>query len=351
MNQGQLPKVVLHDHLDGGLRPETVLELAQSSDYQALPAADAHQLEAWFRQPEGEGLEQYLTAFDHTLAVMQAEPALERVAYESGCDLADDGVEYAEVRFAPSLSTRGGLSLRAVVESVLAGLARAQGDLRIELRAIVAAMRQERDSVEVANVALACRDLGVVGFDIAGPEAGHPATDHAAAFRLAADGGLGITVHAGEAFGPASITAALDVGAQRIGHGVRIIEDCRLRDGEIVDLGPVAQRVHDNRLPLEVCPHSNLQTIGWAPEEHPVGMLHRAGFVVTISADNRLMSGVLPSDEFAYLIDAHDFGVDDLETVTLNGIDAAFCDADTRRSVRRRVVGGYNEARTKSISS
>lgn len=351
MNFAELPKVVLHDHLDGGLRPSTVLDLAGQIGYANLPASDPMTLAEWFHQGDSTSLEQYLAAFEQTLAVIQTAPALDRVAFEAGCDLAKDGALYAEVRFAPSLCTRTGLALEDVIEAVLGGLARAQQDCGIELRVVIDAMRQEGNSKRVAQAAVAYRDSGVVGFDIAGPEAGYPATDHAAAFRAAADGGLGITIHAGEAFGPASITAALDMGAQRIGHGVRIIEDCRVEEGRIVELGLVARRVHDNRIPLEVCPHSNLQTIGWAPAEHPVGLLHRAGFVVTISPDNRLMSGVMPSDEFAYLAEVHRFDIDDLETITMNGIDAAFCDDETKERQRDRIRAGYSAARANSTIS
>lgn len=352
MSGGTLPKVVLHDHLDGGLRPRTVLELAAQIGYSGLPAWEPDSLAAWFRQGKGVSLVQYLEAFDQTLAVMQTPNALERVAYEAGSDLAQDGVVYAEVRLAPSLSTREGLSLEAVIESVLAGLSAASLDHAIELRMIVDGMRQEDNTEEIARVAVSFREAGVVGFDIAGPEVGYPATDHATAFHIASEGGLGITIHAGEAYGPASIAAALDVGAQRIGHGVRVIEDCVVREGVITEMGVVAQRVHENRIPLEVCPRSNLQTIGWAPEDHPVGLLHRAGFVVTISPDNRLMSGVMPSDEFDYLAEIHGFTLDDLAQITENAMEAAFCTEEVKQRVWSELIEpGYKEARTNSTMS
>lgn len=347
-----LPKVVLHDHLDGGLRPATVIALANATGYRDLPSTDPATLAAWFDQGLSGSLEEYLAAFPQTLAVMQKPSSVEQIAYEAGEDLAADGVVYAEVRFAPALCTVEGARIEAVIEAALTGLRSASEEHQIELRLIIDAMRDRPDSAAVAHAAVQYRDEGVVGFDIAGPEAGYPASHHREAFDIARTGGLGITIHAGEAFGPASIGAALDVGAQRIGHGVRIIEDCTVVDGQIVGWGSVAARVHEGRVPLEICPRSNIHTIGWAPEEHPVAMLHRAGFVVTISPDNRLMSHVMPSDEFDYLRLVHLLGLADLETITLNAANAAFCGDDVRRRfIEERVEPGYREARTKSMTS
>lgn len=346
-----LPKIVLHEHLDGGLRPSTVVDLAAECGYRGLPTTRSAELAEWFDQRAAGGLERYLQAFEHTLAVMQTASAVERVACEAGQDLARDGVVYAEVRFAPMLSTSTGTPAEAVMEAALSGLRHAEAETGMTLSLIVDAMRDAADSAQVAELAVRYREEGVVGFDIAGPEAGYPAQEHAHAFRIAAEGGLGITVHAGEGDGPSSVAAALDVGAQRIGHGVRIIEDCRIEEGEIVDLGPIATRVHDAQVPLEVCPHSNLHTLGWTPAEHPVGLLHRAGFVVTISPDNRLMSGVQTSDELRLLVRHHGFGVGDLQQVMRHAIQAAFCDDDTKRSLTQTTDAAYRAASTKSIMS
>lgn len=339
-----LPKVLLHDHLDGGLRPQTVLDLADAAGYCGLPAQDAGELAAWFYQgDESTSLEQYLEAFAHTCGVMQSSAALQRVAYEAVEDLAAEGVVYAELRFAPSLSTRQGLSRGGVIEAVLEGLNRAEKDFGLPVRLIIDAMRQDRDSEEVARVAAEFAGNGVVGFDLAGPEAGFPATDHGRACAIAAEGGLRLTIHAGEGDGVASIAAALEVGAERVGHGARLIEDTKVVDGEITDLGAVATHVFEAGTTLEVCPTSNIHT-GMYPTaaDHPIGALHRAGFNVTLNTDNRLMSRVTPTHEFALVVQDQGFDLQDLEVVTLRALGAAFCDAATRDAAIEKVKAGYN---------
>lgn len=337
-----LPKVLLHDHLDGGPRPATIIDLATEIEYDALPHSDVTSLSRWFYQGDSASLERYLEAFTHTFGVMQDPSALRRVAYEAGADLAADGVVYAEIRFGPSLHTARGMDRTEVIAAVAEGAAAAAQDFDIDLRLIIDALRHADDSVEVANAAIQFAGRGVVGFDLAGPEAGYPASMHAEALGIARDGGLRLTIHAGEGDGVDSVAGALAEGAERIGHGARIIEDTVVRDGEIVELGSVAAEVRERQIPLELCPTSNLHT-GMYPDaaSHPIGMLYRAGFAVTLNTDNRLMSGITPSDEFALVVDHHGFTVSDLEVVTLRAVDAAFCDDETRDRVRARVEAGY----------
>lgn len=338
-----LPKVLLHDHLDGGLRPATVLSLAAEHGYGGLPCRDEAALASWFDQTDSGSLVGYLAAFDETIAVMQTPAALERVAREAVEDLAADGVIYGEIRFAPSLHCREGLNREEVIEAVLAGLAAGEAATGTVGRVIVDAMRQDDDSEEVARVAAGYAGRGVVGLDLAGPEAGFPAAAHAAALGVAASAGLHLTVHAGEADGPASMADALDSGAERIGHGVRIVDDLVVRDEQIVDFGPTARRVIDGGIPLEVCPYSNIHTHAvLSAADHPAGMLHRAGFTVTLNTDNRLMSNTTMTKEFGLATDLLGFSEDDLRAVTLNAVEAAFCDEETRDAIRERVLAGYD---------
>jgi adenosine deaminase len=340
-----LPKVLLHDHLDGGLRPATVLELAEQSGYESLPATNLEGLARWFDQSGSGSLTRYLEAFRHTVVVMQTADAIERVAYEAVVDLAADGVVYAELRFAPSLLTAGGLDRHQVVEAALVGLERGQEETGTVARVIIDAMRQDDDADEVAEIALRFRHRGVVAFDLAGPELGYPADRHLNACRMVREAGLGLTLHAGEADGPHSIWVALQrCGAHRIGHGVRIVQDTRRLEGEIVELGRVASYVRDRRIPLEVCITSNLHTGDWAAaEQHPVGALHRAGFAVTLNTDNRLMSATSMSQEFALAVRHHGFGLKDLRVVTETALQAAFCDRPTRQAIlHERIEPAYD---------
>jgi adenosine deaminase len=337
-----LPKVVLHDHLDGGLRPQTVIDLAREIGYGSLPATDAVGLGRWFHQGMASSLEAYLDAFRHTAGVMQTPEGLRRVAREAIEDHAAEGVVYAEIRFAPSLHTRLGLTRPEVIEAVLAGLGDGSERHGVGFGVIVDALRQLDDSLEVVAAAARFVGRGVVAFDLAGPERGFPASSHAAACRLAVEAGLHLTIHAGEGDGVPSIVDALSVGAERIGHGVRIVEDASVVGGRITSLGPVGTEVRDRPVPLEVCPTSNLHTGMFpSPGAHPVGLLHRAGFTVTLNTDNRLMSGTSMTDEFRFVVDHQGFALEDLARVTLSGVDAAFCSEDLRSELRERVVRGY----------
>ncbi|WP_067491772.1 adenosine deaminase [Actinomadura hibisca] len=321
------PKVLLHDHLDGGLRPATIVDLARESGYQDLPTTDPGNLGAWFAEMSNSGsLERYLETFSHTVGVMQSVEALTRVAYECAEDLAKDGVVYAEVRYAPELHTSTGLTLEQVVEAVLEGFAKGGREHGIKVGTLVTAMRHQARSMEIAELAVRYRDAGVVGFDIAGAEAGYPPTRHLDAFEYLQRENAHFTIHAGEAFGLPSIWQAIQwCGADRLGHGVRIIDDITTAPDGKPTLGRLAAYVRDKRIPLEMCPTSNIQT-GAAKSiaEHPIGLLRDLGFRVTVNTDNRLMSGTSPSLEFHKLVEAFDYGWDELQWFTVNAMKSAF---------------------------
>jgi adenosine deaminase len=328
----QAPKALLHDHLDGGLRPATVLELAEQVGYQDLPAADVDELATFFRTAAHSGsLVRYLEPFAHTVGVMQTPDALHRVAFECVEDLAADNVVYAEVRFAPELHIDGGLSLDAVVDAVLAGFvdgekaAEAQGR-PIVVRCLVTAMRHAARSREIAEVAIRFRDRGVVGFDIAGAEAGYPPSRHLDAFEYMRSNNARFTIHAGEAFGLPSIHEAIAFcGADRLGHGVRIVDDITVDADGSVRLGRQAAILRDKRIPLELCPSSNVQTGAVASiAEHPFDLLARARFRVTVNTDNRLMSDTTMSQEMLRLVEAFGYGWSDLERFTINAMKSSF---------------------------
>jgi adenosine deaminase len=341
------PKALLHDHLDGGLRPATVLELADEIGHE-LPAHDAGSLGDWFVAASNSGsLERYLETFDHTVAVMQTPDGLYRVAYECAMDLAADGVVYAESRFAPEQHLGRGLRLPDVVEAVLAGFeagaaAAAEHGHRIRIGVLVTAMRHAARSMEIAELAVRYRDNGVVGFDIAGAEAGYPPTRHLDAFEYLQRENFHFTIHAGEAFGLPSIWQAIQwCGADRLGHGVRIVDDIS-GDGK---LGRLAAYVRDKRIPLELCPSSNVQTGAAASiAEHPIGRLKDLQFRVTVNTDNRLMSGTYVSREMSLLCDAFGYGWEDLRWFTINAMKSSFIPFDERlRLINEVVKPGYEK--------
>jgi len=345
-----LPKAVLHDHLDGGLRPRTILELADAVGYQGLPATDAASLGTWFRESADSGsLERYLETFDQTLAVMQTEAGLHRVASECVQDLATDGVVYAEIRYAPEQHLVEGLTLEQVVETVNAGFRHgervaAQAGHRIRVTALLTAMRHAAKSTEIARLVVHYRDEGVSGFDIAGAEAGFPPTRHLDAFEYLRRENAHFTIHAGEAFGLPSIAEALSYcGAERLGHGVRIVDDIIESADGTYRLGRLAELVRDRRVPLEMCPTSNVNT-GAAPSiaEHPIGLLRRLRFRVTVNTDNRLMSATTMSKELRLLRDAFGYGWDDFEWLTVNAMKSAFAPFDERlRIINERIKPQY----------
>jgi adenosine deaminase len=339
------PKVLLHDHLDGGVRPATVVELAERVGYRHLPSTDVPELARWFREASGSGsLERYLETFVHTVAVMQTAEGIARVAQECAEDLAADGVVYAEVRWAPEQHTDRGLSLEEVVDAALLGFRRgeaaaAERGHRIRIGALVTAMRHAARSREIAELAVEYRDRGVVGFDIAGAEAGFPPTRHLDAFEYLRRENFHFTIHAGEAFGLPSIWEAIQwCGTDRLGHGVRIVDDIQVtRNGPA--LGRLAQYVRDRRIPLEMCPSSNVQTGAAASiRDHPIGLLRRLYFRVTVNTDNRLMSDTSMSREFALLAEAFGYGWADLQWFTVNAMKSAFIPFDQRLTLINEVI-------------
>ncbi|HEX5427495.1 adenosine deaminase [Segeticoccus rhizosphaerae] len=355
-----LPKVLLHDHLDGGLRPQTIIELAGQVGYADLPATDAAALAAWFRDSADSGsLVRYLETFDQTLAVMQTVDGLQRVARECAEDLAADGVVYAEVRFAPEQHLVEGLTLEQVVEAVLDGFREgeqlaAQAGRRIRVTALLTAMRHAAKSTEIAELVVRYRDEGVSGFDIAGAEAGFPPTRHLDAFEYLRRKNAHFTIHAGEAFGLPSIWEAIQwCGADRLGHGVRIVDDITVagrpyaadvagavaatRDD--VSLGLLAAYVRDRRIPLEMCPSSNVQTgAAESVAVHPISLLARLKFRVTVNTDNRLMSGTSMTREMSLLCDEAGWAIDDLRWVTINAMKSAFLPFDERLAIIDDVI-------------
>jgi adenosine deaminase len=336
----RVPKVLLHDHLDGGLRPATIVELAAAGGHE-LPANDPEALGSWFTESADSGsLVRYLETFEHTVALMQTAENLTRVARECVEDLAADGVVYAEVRYAPEQHLEGGLTLEEVVAAVQRGFDEGQAATGMVVRQLLTAMRHQARSREIAELAVAHRDDGVVGFDIAGAEAGYPPTRHLDAFEYLQRKNAHFTIHAGEAFGLPSIWEAIQwCGADRLGHGVRIIDDITVGPDGAPKLGRLAAYVRDKRIPLELCPHSNVQT-GAADSiaEHPIGLLTKLRFRVTVNTDNRLMSQTSMTSEMDALCEAFGYGLDDLRWFTINAMKSAFYPFDERLALIDDVI-------------
>jgi adenosine deaminase len=311
-----LPKAELHCHLDGSLRPETMLELGRELG-KPMPASDPDSLRTFMHVDDARHLEDYLERFAITLSVMQTESALERVAYELVEDAAADGVRYIEVRYSPVLNTREGLTLEQVLEAPLRGLARAEREHGVVGRIIVCALRHLPLSVsqELAELAVAYRHHGVVGFDLAGGELGNPARAHAPAFEYARSHDLACTCHAGEGDDAGSVREAIHVcGAHRIGHATRLIEDTSLTD-----------YCNDRRIPLEICLTSNVQTrAARSYTTHPFREYFDRGLNVVLNTDNRLMSATTLTDEYVHAAESLDFTFDELGEVALNGFESAF---------------------------
>ncbi|GAA4773180.1 adenosine deaminase [Citricoccus nitrophenolicus] len=363
-----LPKISLHDHLDGGLRPATILELAGQIGHE-LPVDTADSLAEWFAESANSGtLERYLETFDHTIAVMQSADGLRRVAREFVEDLVEDGVVYAEIRWAPEQHTAGGLSLDEAVEAVQTGLQEGvegaeEAGTPIRVGQLITAMRQNERSMEIAELAVRHRENGAVGFDIAGPEAGFPPSRFTDAFTWLATQQFPATVHAGESDGIASIQDALVNGrALRLGHGVRIADDITVEfnaedengeqvgeDHALVELGTTADWVRDRGIALEVCPSSNLQTgavasYGGTVSTHPIDMLAQLGFRVTVNPDNRLMSGVSLTDELYLLAEVFNYSLEELLDFQLNAAEAAFLPLEEREALAELLVESWGDA-------
>jgi adenosine deaminase len=339
------PKVLLHDHLDGGLRPQTMIDHALASGYTKLPSYEPEQLAKWFVEACSSGtLELYLETFEHTISVMQTTEEIIRVARECVIDLAADNVVYAEVRGAPELFTRKGLTMDQVIEATVEGFNQGMAEVahngkKIRVEHILCALRQNHVSDEVATKVVKYKGRGVVGFDIAGPEAGFPPTDHIKAFNYLRDSGAHYTIHAGEAFGVESIALAVnECGAQRIGHGIRLIDDIDFSSGE-AKLGSLAQEILDNQICLEMAPTSNLQTGGAASyATHQIGIMKKLGFNVTLNTDNRLMSATSMNRETREIADGYSWNLDDLHDVARNGIYSAFIDDDEQEDIYRSQI-------------
>jgi len=341
----RVPKALLHDHLDGGLRPETIIEIAQQIGYKKLPTDEPKKLADWFEEScNSHSLVRYLETFSHTIAVMQSKEAIIRVSRECAIDLARDGVVYAEVRGAPELFTEQGLSLDQVVEATLEGYKQGMAEAasegnKIRVESLLCGMRQNNRSQEAAAAVVKYRNKGVVGFDIAGPEDGFPPTNQLETFEYLRKENAHFTIHAGEAYGLPSIWEAIQIcGAERLGHGVRIIDDIDF-SGDKPKLGPLASYVRDRRIPLELCPTSNLQT-GAAKtySEHPIGMLAKLRFRVTLNTDNRLMSRTSMSNEMSECVKSFGWKFADLQRVTVNALKSSFIPFEERLEIIEKVV-------------
>ena len=344
-----LPKVLLHEHLDGGLRPATVIDLAAELGYQGLPTTDPTDLAAWFHRGAQRGnLPEYLEGFHHTTSVMQTPEALERVAFEFIEDMYHDGVVYAEVRFAPVYHTERGMTQDEVVAAVIAGLERGERTYAVEWGLIICAMRHMTNSLEAAELAIRHRDSGVVGFDLAGGEDGFPPKKHVEAFQAIERANFYITIHAGEAYGPESIWQALQYcGTHRLGHATRLRDDIEILPDGSLKLGRLAQYILDRRVPLEMCLLSNLHT-GACPtlEDHPFGIFFRRGFRVCLNTDDRLMSDTSMTQETTLATELFDLSLGEIEKLSLNAIKSAFAPFDKRlRLIFDVIKPGFAAAR------
>lgn len=345
----KIPKVLLHEHLDGGLRPSTVIDLASGLGYRGLPTTDSKELAAWFHRGAQRGnLPEYLEGFLHTTSVMQTDEALERIAFEFIEDMYDDGVVYAEVRFAPVYHTQLGLTQDEVVAAVVRGLERGERTYGVEWGLIICAMRHMQNSVEAAELAIRNREIGVVGFDLAGGEDGFPPKKHVDAFQAIERANFYITIHAGEAYGPKSIWQALQYcGAHRLGHATRLRDDIEILPDGSMKLGSLAQYVLDRRIPLEMCLLSNLHTGACASlEDHPFGTFFRRGFRVCLNTDDRLMSDTSMTQETTLATELFDLKMNDLEKLSLNSMKSAFAPFDKRlRLIFETIKPGFAAAR------
>ncbi len=339
------PKIVLHDHLDGGVRPSTVVELAAAAGVD-LPTTDSEQLGRWFTIVPGMPFADAWQRFYLVIALLQTREALRRVAREAVEDLAADGVAYAELRFAPLSHLSAGLSPDEVVEAVTVGLAEGERATGCVARTIVCGIREDDpvSTVAAAQLAVAWKDRGVVGFDLAGNEFDFAADLHTDAFSIARAGGIGVTVHAGEMAGCESIAVALQAAApSRIGHGLHLIDDCVVDGGRITSLGPIAAEVRERGLMLEVCLTSN-SCLGTPVGDHPVRMYFDAGFVVSVNPDDRAITTTTVSNEYDLWSNVHGFTTAEFRDINLAAVAAAFCDEATKSKLRDLVASGWSNS-------
>ena len=350
-----VPKVLLHDHLDGGLRPQTVIELAKDIKYNKLPTTDPEELREWFHRGANKGnLVEYLQGFEHTCAVMQTKEALFRVAYEMMEDMKNDGVCYVETRFAPVFHTQKGLYYEDIINAVIEGLEKGKQDFGVGYGLILCGMRNMKNTLEIAELAVNFRRHGVVGFDLAGEEGGYPPKKHLEAFQFIKQKNFNITIHAEEAFGKESIWQAIQIcGAHRIGHATRLTEDIVFdKDGNVVALGDLAQYILDTRLPLEINLLSNVHTGAVDRlENHPFIKLYKEKFRVFLNTDDRLMSNTTLTKE--YLIASEMFGLnlDDIEKLNINAMKSSFIPYKERLHYIYNVIKpGFQKMREKLLS-
>ncbi|HEX2982172.1 MAG TPA: adenosine deaminase [Ignavibacteriales bacterium] len=351
----QAPKVLLHDHLDGGLRPETVIELADKMSYKKLPTKDPVELQKWFHEGANKGsLPEFLQGFEHTIAVMQTKEALKRIAYEMMEDMYNDGVCYVETRFSPVFHTEKGLYYDDVVNAVLEGLEQGKQDFGVGYGLIICGMRNMKNTLEMAELAVNFRNKGVVGFDLAGEEGGYPPKKHIEAFQFIQRANFNITIHAGEAFGKESIWQAIQwCGAHRIGHATRLKEDITYdQDGNVLKLGELAQYILDKRIPLEICLSSNVHTGAIEKlEDHPFMKLYKEKFRVFLNTDDRLMSNITLSEEYMLASDTYNISLDDIEKLNINAMKSAFNPYKDRLYYIYNVIKpGYQKIREKLLS-
>jgi len=349
------PKVMLHDHLDGGLRPETIVELAKDYKYKKLPTTDPGELADWFHRGANKGnLVEYLQGFEHTVALMQTKDSLKRIAFEMMEDMANDGVCYVETRFAPVFHNEKGLHYDDVIEAVLEGLELGKEKYGVGYGLILCGMRNMEDTLEIAELAVNFRNNGVVGFDLAGEEGGYPPKKHIDAFQFIKRANFFITIHAGEAFGKESIWQAIQFcGAHRIGHATRLTEDIAFdKDGNMVSLGELAQYVLDTRLPLEICLLSNVHTGAVDKlENHPFIKLFRQKFRVFLNTDDRLMSDTTLTKEYLTATELFDISLDEIEKLNINAMKSAFIPYNERLKYIYDVIKpGYQQIREKLLS-
>jgi adenosine deaminase len=351
----EVPKVLLHDHLDGGLRPQTVIELATDTGYKKLPTTNADELAVWFHQGANKGnLVEFLKGFEHTCEILKNKDALIRASYEMMEDMKNDGVCYIETRFAPILHTTKGFYIDDVVNAVLEGLDKGKKDFGIGYGLILCGMRDRTDNLEIAELAVNFRNKGVVGFDLAGEEGGYPPKKHLDAFQFIQRANFNITIHAGEAFGKESIWQALQwCGAHRIGHATRLTEDITFdKSGNVVGMGDLAQYILDKRIPLEICLLSNVHTGAVDKiENHPFGIFYKYKFRVTINTDDRLMSKTSLTKEFLIAIKYFNMNLDDVEKLTINAMKSAFLPYKTRLGYIYNIIKpGFQKMRDKLLS-